>query len=197
MSFANKDIKQLREKMGAGIMDCKEALKQSNGDMEKAVLFLRKKGMELKAKKSTRIVREGAIESYVHLNGKIGVLIEINCETDFVARTDDFKELTKNLAMQIAASAPLYIDKSQVPQDVVEKEKDLYESQVKNKPEKIKEKIVEGKLEKFFQEVCLLVQPFIRDTSITVDDYLTSKIAKMGENVAIRRFVRYQLGEEL
>lgn len=197
MSFANKDIKQLREKMGAGIMDCKEALKQSNGDMEKAVLFLRKKGVEIKAKKSTRIVREGTIESYVHLNGKIGVLIEINCETDFVARTDDFKELTKNLAMQIAASAPLYIDKSQVPQDVVEKEKDLYESQVKNKPEKIKEKIVEGKLEKFFQEVCLLVQPFIRDTSITVDDYLTSKIAKMGENVAIRRFVRYQLGEEL
>jgi len=197
MSFTNKDIKQLREKMGAGIMDCKEALKQSNGDMEKAVLFLRKKGVELKAKKSTRIAREGAIESYVHLNSKIGVLIEVNCETDFVARTGDFKELTKNLAMQIAASAPLYIDKSRVSQDVIEKEKDLYRSQAKNKPEKIKEKIVEGKLEKFFQEACLMAQPFIRDTNITVGDYLTSKIAKIGENVVIRRFVRYQLGEEL
>lgn len=178
-------------------MDCKRALKESNGDMEEAILFLRKKGLELRAKKSARVTKEGRVESYVHLNNKIGVLVEVNCETDFVARTADFKELTKNLAMQIAASAPLYIDKSQVPHSVIEREKDLYRFQAKDKPEKIKEKIVKGKLEKFFQEVCLLAQPFIRDTNITVGDYLTSKIAKTGENVVIRRFVRYQLDEEL
>jgi elongation factor Ts len=197
MGFSSQDIKRLREKTGVGIMDCKRALEESNGDIEKALLFLRKKGMELKTKKSARITKEGRIESYVHLNNKIGVLIEVNCETDFVARTDDFKELTKNLAMQIAATAPLYIDKTQVPASVIEKEKELFRHQAEGKPEKVIEKIVEGKLDKFFQEVCLLSQPFIRDTNITVGDYLASKIAKIGENLVVRRFVRYQLGEEL
>lgn len=197
MGFSSQDIKQLREKTGAGIMDCKKALEESNGDIEKALIFLRKQGMKLRAKKSIRIARDGRIESYVHLNNRIGVLIEVNCETDFVARTDDFKELTKNLAMQIAATAPLYIDRSQVPASIIEKEKDLYRSLAKGKPGGVREKIVEGKLERFFQEVCLLNQPFIRDTNVTVGDYLTSKIARIGENLVIRRFVRYQLGEEL
>lgn len=197
MSFTSKEVKQLREKTGAGIMDCKQALKETNGDMEKSLLILRKKGLQLAAKKTARATKEGRIESYVHLNNKIGVLIEVNCETDFVARTDDFKELTKNLAMQIAASAPNYIDKNEVPESVIEKEKELYRSQAEGKPDKVIDKIVEGKLEKFFQEVCLLKQPFVKDTDMTVADYVTSKIAKIGENITIRRFIRYQLGEEL
>lgn len=197
MSFDSEDVRQLREKTGAGIMDCKNALGQSNGDMEKAVEFLRKKGIELRAKKASRVAKEGRIESYVHLNDKIAVLVEVNCETDFVVRTDDFKTLTKDLAMQIAAANPSYIDKSQVPASVIEKEKDLYRDHVKDKPEKVAEKIVEGKLEKFFQEVCLLNQPFIKDPNITVGDYLAEKIGKIGENIIIRRFIRYQLGEEL
>lgn len=197
MSFSSEDVRQLREKTGAGIMDCKGALGQSNGDMEKAVEFLRKKGIELRAKKAARVTKEGRIESYVHLNDKIGVLVEVNCETDFVARTDDFKTLTKDLAMQIAAANPLYIDKSYVPASVIEKEKDLYRDQIKDKPEKVVDKIVEGKLEKFFQEACLLNQPFIKDHNITVGDYLAEKIGKIGENIIIRRFIRYQLGEEL
>lgn len=197
MSFSSEDVRQLREKTGAGIMDCKNALGQSSGDMEKAVEFLRKKGIELRAKKASRVAKEGRIESYVHLNDKIGVLVEVNCETDFVARNDDFKTMAKDLAMQIAAANPLYIDKSQVSDAIIEKEKDLYRDQVKDKPEKVVEKIVEGKLEKFFQEVCLLNQPFIKDPNITVGDYLAEKIGKIGENIIIRRFIRYQLGEEL
>lgn len=197
MSFSSEDVRQLREKTGAGIMDCKNALGQSSGDMEKAVEFLRKKGIELRAKKASRVAKEGRIESYVHLNDKIGVLVEVNCETDFVARNDDFKTMAKDLAMQIAAANPLYIDKSQVSDAIIEKEKDLYRDQVKDNPEKVVEKIVEGKLEKFFQEVCLLNQPFIKDPNITVGDYLAEKIGKIGENIIIRRFIRYQLGEEL
>lgn len=197
MSFSNEQIKQLREKTGAGIMDCKQALTQTKGDIEKAIDFLRQKGVELVAKKASRVTKEGRIESYVHLNNKIGVLVEVNCETDFVARNEEFQELTKNIAMQIAAARPLYIDKSQVPETVIEKEKALYRAQVEGKPQEIVNKIVEGKLEKFFQEVCLLNQPFIRDTELTVNEYLVSKIAKIGENLVVRRFVRYQLGEEL
>ncbi|MFH1856624.1 MAG: translation elongation factor Ts [Candidatus Omnitrophota bacterium] len=197
MSFSNAEVMKLREKTGAGVMDCKKALAQSEGDIEKAVEYLRKKGLELKARRASKAAKEGRVESYVHLNNKIGVLIELNCETDFVARTEDFKELSRDLAMQVAATVPLYIDKSEIPDAVIEKEKDLYRAQAEGKPEKVKDKIVEGKLEKFFQEVCLLNQLFIKDTAMTVGNYIDAKVAKIGENVVVRRFVRYQLGEEI
>lgn len=196
MNFTNEDVRQIREKTGVGIMECKRALEETSGNIEEAITILRKKGIAVAAKKSSRTAKEGRIESYIHLNNKIGVLVEINCETDFVARTDDFSELAKNLAMHIAASAPLYIDKNQVPASVIEKEKEVFRSQAEGKPANVVEKIVEGKVEKFFQGVCLLNQPFVREPEITVADYVTSKISKIGENIVIRRFVRYQLGEE-
>lgn len=197
MNFTNEDVRQIREKTGAGIMECKRALEETSGNIENALTILRKKGIAVAAKKSSRTAKEGRIESYIHLNNKIGVLVEVNCETDFVARTDDFNELAKNLAMHIAASAPVYIDKNQVPASVIEKEKEVFRSQVEGKPANVTEKIIEGKLEKFFQGVCLLNQPFVREPEITVADYVTSKISKIGENIIIRRFIRYQLGEEL
>lgn len=190
-------IKRLREKTNAGIMDCKKALKESKGDVEKAVEILRKKGIKLASEKSSRAAKDGRIESYIHLNGKIGVLVEVNCETDFVARNEEFKKFTKDISMQIAASRPRYVKKEDVPEKVLEKEKEILAEPVKNKPKEAIEKILSGKIEKFYEEICLLEQPFVKDPKIKVKDLLHSLIAKIGENIVIRRFTRYQLGEEI
>lgn len=189
-------IKRLREKTSAGVVDCKKALKESNGDIDKAIEILRKSGAVLASKKAGRTAKEGRIESYIHLGGKIGVLVEINCESDFVARNDDFKVFVKDVAMQIAASSPLYLNKEDVPEEAIKKEKEIIRAQIKDKPAAAAEKIIEGKLNKFFEDVCLMEQPFIKDTNLKVKDILTSMIAKIGENVVIKRFVRYMLGEE-
>jgi elongation factor Ts len=190
-------IKDLREKTGAGMMECKKALTESNGDFEKAVDILRQKGLSSALKKAGRIASEGLIDSYIHL-GKIGVMVEVNCETDFVARTDDFKELTKDIAMHIAATSPLFLSRDDVPQDVIEREKEIYRAQVTDKPPHVVEKIIEGKLEKFFTEACLLDQIFVKDPDqkLRIRDIITEKIAKLGENIVLRRFVRFQLGEK-
>jgi len=189
-------IKELREKTGVGMMECKKALLESNGDFEKAVDVLRQKGLTTALKKVGRTASEGIIDSYIHM-GKIGVLVEVNCETDFVARTDDFKELTKDIAMHIAAASPLYLARDSVPQHTIEHEKEIYRAQVTDKPLHIVEKIVEGKLEKFYTDTCLLDQIFIKDPEQKkkIKDILTEKIARLGENIVIRRFVRFQLGE--
>jgi len=190
-------IKDLREKTGVGMMECKKALTESNGDFEKAVDLLRQKGLSTALKKAGRIASEGLIDSYIHM-GKIGVLVEINCETDFVARTDDFRELAKDIAMHIAATNPLYLLKEDVPQDVIEREKEIYRAQVKDKPPHVVEKIIEGKLEKFYTEACLLEQLFVKDPEQKqrIRDIITEKIAKLGENIVLRKFVRFQLGEK-
>jgi len=190
-------IKELREKTGVGMMECKKALTESNGDFEKAIDFLRQKGLATAVKKAGRTASEGLVESYIHM-GKIGTLVEINCETDFVARTEDFRELVKDVAMQIAASNPVYLSREDVPQDVVEREKEIYRAQVADKPPQVMEKIIEGKLEKYYTDVCLLDQLFIKDTEQKqkVKDLITEKIAKLGENIVIRRFSRFQLGEK-
>ena len=190
-------VKELRERTGAGMMDCKKALVECNGDMEKAIDFLREKGLAAAAKKEGRIAAEGLVESYIHGGGRIGVLVEVNCETDFVARGEEFKQFVKDIAMQIAAAKPLYINKEDVPADVLEHEKQILRAQALNegKPEKIIEKMVEGRIEKFYKEVCLMEQPFIRDPDIAIKDLVIQKIAKIGEKIAIRRFVRYELGE--
>lgn len=190
-------IKDLREKTGAGMMECKKALTDSNGDFEKAVDLLRQKGLSTALRKAGRIASEGLIDSYIHM-GKIGVLVEVNCETDFVARTDDFRELAKDIAMHIAATNPLYLLKEDVPQDVIEREKEIYRAQVKDKPPHVIEKIIEGKLEKFYSEACLLEQLFVKDPEQKqrIRDIITEKIAKLGENIVLRRFVRFQLGEK-
>jgi len=190
-------IKKLREKTNAGMVDCQKALKEANGDIDKAIEVLRKKGVSLASKKAGREAKDGRIESYIHHGGKIGVLIEINCETDFVARNDDFKTFVKDVALQIAASNPLFVKKEDIPQSSIDKEKEIIKAQVKDKPAVALEKIVEGKLTKFYEEVCLLEQPFIKDQNLKIKDVLTSMIAKIGENVIIRRFVRYQVGEEI
>jgi elongation factor Ts len=178
-------------------MDCKNALEENGGNLDKAIEHLRKKGLARAAKKSGRITKEGLVGSYVHAGGKIGVLVELNCETDFVARTDEFKDLVKDTAMQIAAANPLYLDQDQVPGEVLEKEREILRTQAREsgKPEKVIERIVEGRLDKFFSEVCLLSQPFIKDPDRTVRDLLNEAISRIGENISIRRFVRYQLGE--
>ena len=190
-------IKDLREKTGAGMMECKKALTDSHGDFEKAVDLLRQKGLSTALRKAGRIASEGLIDSYIHM-GKIGVLVEVNCETDFVARTDDFRELAKDIAMHIAATNPLYLLKEDVPQDVIEREKEIYRAQVKDKPQHVVEKIIEGKLEKFYSEACLLEQLFVKDPEQKqrIRDIITEKIAKLGENIVLRRFVRFQLGEK-
>jgi len=179
------------------MMDCKKALVECNGDMEKAIDFLREKGLAAAAKKEGRIAAEGLVESYIHGGGRIGVLVEVNCETDFVARGEEFKQFVKDIAMQIAAAKPLYVNKEDVPADVLEHEKQILRAQALNegKPEKIIEKMVEGRIEKFYKEVCLMEQPFIRDPDIAIKDLVIQKIAKIGEKIAIRRFVRYELGE--
>lgn len=190
-------VKQLREKTGAGIMDCKEALTECGADMDKSVEYLRKKGLATAAKRAGREMSEGLVHAYIHTGGKLGVLVEVNCETDFVAKTDDFMELAKNLAMHIAASNPLGIQPEDVPPAVVEKEKEIYKAQAleSGKPEKVIDKIVEGKLAKFYKESCLLNQPYVRNPDVTVADMLNDAIAKIGENITIRRFARFQIGE--
>ena len=191
-------VKKLREKTNAGVVDCKKALKESNGDVEKAIEILRKQGASLASKKVGRAAKEGRIESYIHLGGgKIGVLVEVNCESDFVARNDDFKTFVKDVAMQIAASNPIYVRKEDVTEAAVQKETEIIKAQLVGKPAQAIDKIIEGKLAKFYEEACLLEQPFIKDTNLKIKDVLTSMIAKIGENIIIRRFVRYQVGEEI
>ena len=189
-------VKELREKTGVGMMECKKALTETNGDCDKALDLLRQKGLATAQKKAGRTASEGLIESYIHM-GKIGTLVEVNCETDFVARTDDFKELARDIAMHIAATNPLYLSREEVPQDVLEHEKEIYRSQVTNKPPQVVEKIIEGKLEKFYTDMCLLEQIFVKDADQKkkVKDIVTDKIAKLGENIIVRRFARFQLGE--
>jgi elongation factor Ts len=190
-------VKELREKTGAGMMDCKKALAESSGDFEKAIVCLRQKGLASAAKKASRSASEGLVSSYIHMD-KIGVLLEVNCETDFVAKTDDFKGLVKDITLHIAAANPSYLSREDVPQDVIEKEKDIYRAQVASKPPQVVEKIVEGKLDKFFSEMCLLEQVFVKDPEqkLKIKDLVTEKVAKLGENIVIRRFVRFQLGEK-
>ena len=189
-------VKELREKTGVGMMECKKALTETNGDCEKAIDLLRQKGLASAQKKAGRTASEGLIESYIHM-GKIGTMVEVNCETDFVARTEDFKELARDVAMHIAATNPLYLSREDIPQDVLEHEKEIYRSQVTNKPPQVVEKIIEGKLEKFYTDMCLLDQVFVKDPDQKkkVKDIVTDKIAKLGENIIIRRFARFQLGE--
>ncbi len=190
-------IKELRDKTGMGFMDCKRALEEADGDMEKALEILREKGAQIADKKASRVAREGLIEAYVHPGGKIGVIVEVNCETDFVARTDVFKQFVHDVALQIAAMAPEYVSREDVPEEVLEKEREIYRKQALNegKPEHIVDRIVEGKLQKFYQEKVLLEQPFIRDEEKTIEDYRREIVAKVGENIVIRRFTRYVLGE--
>jgi elongation factor Ts len=200
MEISAQQVKNLRSKTGAGFMECKQALKETGGDFEKAIEYLRKKGIATAAKKAGRETSQGLIHSYIHGNGRIGVLLEINCETDFVARVDKFKELAKDMAMQIAAFNPIYVNREDIPKNIIEKEKEIYKSQVEDdkKPPQIVDKIVTGKLEKnFFEKVCLLEQPFIRDDKKTIKDVITENIASLGENVNIKRFVRFELGEDL
>ena len=198
MSISAGLVKKLREKTGAGMMDCKRALEKTGGDMDKAIDHLRKQGMAQAAKKALRIAKEGMIYSYIHPGDKLGVLLELNCETDFVARTEDFKLLSKDIAMQIAATNPLVVTRSDLKPEIIEKEKEIYRTQAKNegKPEKIIERIVEGKLEKYFQEVCLLEQPFVKDQDRSMKNRMDETIAKLGENIAVKRFVRFRLGDE-
>ncbi len=190
-------VKELREKTGAGMLDCKNALVKADGDMEKAVDLLREKGLAAAAKKSGRITAEGIVDSYIHMGGRIGVLIEVNCETDFVAKTEEFKSFVKNMAMQVAASSPRYISRDEIPGETVEKEKNILMQQALNegKPRHIVEKMVEGRIEKYYREVCLIEQPYIRDPEISVGQVLKETIAKIGENISVRRFVRYEMGE--
>ena len=192
-------VKELRQKTGAGIMDCKQALIESSDDVDKAIDWLRQKGLASAGKKLGRTTNEGLIASYIHAGSKVGVLIEVNCETDFVARNDEFKAMAKDLLLQVAANKEtLYVRREDVPKDVLEKELQIYRGQAKElgKPQAAWDKIASGKLEKFYQETCLLEQPFIKDPSVKIGDIVTQKIAKIGENISVRRFVRYQLGEE-
>lgn len=191
-------VKALREKSGAGIMDCKEALTECDGDMEKAVDFLRKKGLATAAKRAGRATSEGTIQSYIHMGGKIGVMVEVDCETDFVAKTDDFIEFAKHLAMHIAATNPVGISADDVPETILVREKEIYRAQAleTGKPEKMIDKIVEGKLNKFFKESCLMNQAYVRDPDKTISDYLNEVVAKTGEKITIKRFARFQVGAE-
>jgi elongation factor Ts len=190
-------VRDLREKTGAGMMDCKKALAESGGDFEKAVDYLRQKGLATAAKRAGRVASEGRIGSYIHAGGKIGVMVEVNCETDFVAKTDDFQNFAKDLSMQIAASTPLFVRREEVPPEALEKEREIYRIQAREagKPEKIIDKIVDGKLEKYYGEVCLLEQVFVKDTDIKIQDLLNGLIGKLGEKIEIRRFARFQVGE--
>ncbi|HMR55486.1 MAG TPA: translation elongation factor Ts [Candidatus Doudnabacteria bacterium] len=192
--MSNDLIKELREQTGAGIMDVKEALDEAGGDNEKAIEILRKKGLAKQAKKADRAANEGIVESYIHGGGRIGVLVEVNCETDFVARTDDFKNLVKEIALHIAASNPLYISPEDVPAEVIEKEKEIYKEQSAGKPDDVIEKMLEGKINKYLEEVCLLSQPYVKDQDKTIGELLGEATGKMGENIQVRRFSRFMLG---
>lgn len=190
-------VKVLRERTGAGMMDCKKALSETNGDMDKAVDFLREKGLSAAAKRAGKVAAEGVIEAYIHGAGRIGVMLELNCETDFVAKTDAFKALAKDIAMQVAASNPSYVRREEVPAEVIEHEREVLRAQAINegKPANIAEKMVHGRVEKYYKEVCLLEQPYIKDPDKTINQLITESIAKIGENISVRRFTRYQLGE--
>lgn len=190
-------VKQLRDKTGAGMMDCKAALAEAGGDMEKAVELLRKRGLASAAKRAGRATKDGIVGHYIHMGGKVGVLVEVNCETDFVARTEDFQTLAREIAMHIAAASPLYVKREDVPADVLDKEREIYKAQFdgQNKPANVIDKIAEGKLESFFSQVCLLDQPSVRDPNITIKQMIANAAAKTGENVTISRFCRFKLGE--
>ncbi len=192
-------VKELRERTGAGMMDCKKALVETNGDFDKAMDYLREKGLAAAAKKASRIAAEGIVEAYIHGNGRIGVLLEVNIETDFAANNEDFRAFVKDVAMQIAASKPTYVSREEVPADVLEKEKEILKAQALNegKPESIVDKMIVGRIEKFYKEICLLEQPFVKDPDKSIKDLLTEKIATIGENINIRRFVRFERGEGL
>ena len=197
MSIDAKIVKELRDKTGAGMMDCKRALVDTDGNLEKAVEALRKAGVAKAEKKGTRSAQDGLVYSYIHHGGRLGVLVEVNCETDFVAKTDGFKELVHNLAIQIAATNPVSVSREQVPEELVKSEQDIYTEQVKysKKPDKVIEKIVAGKMDKYFQEICLLEQPFIKDPDKIVKDLITESIATLGENISVGRYIRYAVGE--
>jgi elongation factor Ts len=197
MAATAAQVKELRDKTGAGMMDCKAALDEANGDLEKAVELLRKKGLAQAAKRAGRVAKDGIIGHYIHMGGKVAVLVEVNCETDFVARTEDFQKLAKEVAMHIAAASPVYVKREDVPADILEKEKEIYRAQFagQNKPANVIEKIVEGKLDSFYSQVCLLDQPSVRDPNVTIKQMVAAATAKTGENVTITRFVRFKLGE--
>ena len=197
MEITASIVKELREKTGVGMMDCKKALKECDGDIEKSIEYLRKKGIATAQKRGGRSTSEGQIQSYIHAGGKIGVLVEINCETDFTGKNDDFTEFVKNIAMHIAASNPIAVDNEGIPEDLLNKEKEIYETQAKEsgKPENVIQKIVEGKIKKFFAETTLLGQQYVKNPDITIQDLVNEMIAKTGENIKINRFVRFQLGE--
>jgi elongation factor Ts len=197
MSISTSEIKELREQTGVGMMECKKALTEASGDLNKALDILRQKGLAIANKKASREASEGFIGSYIHM-GKIGVLVEVNCETDFVAKTDDYQQLVKDIAMHIAAANPVYVKRDDIPGDVIDKEKEIYASQVTNKPPQVVDKIIEGKLEKYYSDMCLVDQVFVKDPEgkQKIKDLLIEKIAKFGENIVIKRFARYQLGEK-
>ncbi|UCC40434.1 MAG: translation elongation factor Ts [Candidatus Aminicenantes bacterium] len=197
MEITAERVKELRQRTGIGMMECKKALQESEGDIEKAITILRKKGFARAKDKMSRDTSEGSIGSYIHLNGKIGVLVELNCESDFVARNEEFRELVKNIAMQIAASSPKYISSEEIPKEELEQEKDIIREQFKDskKPPEILEKIVQGKLSKFYEEICLLNQPYIKDDKVSIEKLLSAYIAKFGENIRIKKFARFELGE--
>lgn len=197
MNISAAQVKELREKTGAPMMDCKQALTESKGDIEAAIVHLRKKGIATAAKKASRVTSEGSVASYIHAGGKIGVLLEVNCESDFVARTEDFQSLVHDIAMHIAASDPKFVRKEDVTPEAYEREKDIYRAQAAatGKPPQVVEKIVEGKMSKFYEEVCLFEQPFIRDQTVSIGQLIASKIGKLGENIAVRRFARFKVGE--
>ncbi len=192
-------VKELRIKTNAGMMDCKEALSASEGDFEKAVEYLRKKGLSAATKRSSRAAKDGMVESYIHMGGKIGVMVEVNCETDFVAKTDNFRAMVKDIAMHIAAANPTYLSPEDIPEEVMEGERGIYRDQAlaSGKPEKVIDKIIDGKINKFYEEVCLLNQKFVKDTDITVQTLVNNMIASTGENMVVRRFARFQLGEDI
>ncbi|MBI1911627.1 MAG: translation elongation factor Ts [Deltaproteobacteria bacterium] len=199
MEISAAAVRELREKTGAGIMDCKKALAQTQGDLEKAITFLREKGLAAAAKKASRVASEGVVQSYIHGGGKVGVLLEVNCETDFVAKTDGFNELVKDIALHIAAMSPQYVNRNEVPAEVVEKEKQIFATQAKEsgKPEQVIQKMVDGKIEKFLKEICLLEQPFVKNPDVTIEKLVVEAIAKLGENITVRRFCRFKVGDGL
>ena len=192
-------VKELRDKTNAGMMDCKQALSSAEGNLEKAIEYLRKKGLSAATKRSSRAAKDGMVASYIHMEGKIGVMVEVNCETDFVAKTDNFRAMVKDIAMHIAAANPTYLNPDDVPEEVMEQEKSIYREQAlaEGKPEKIVDKIIDGKIKKFYEEVCLLEQKFVKDMDITIQTLVNNMIANTGENIVLRRFSRYQLGENI
>ncbi len=199
MEITAAAVKELREITGAGMMDCKKALVATGGDMDKAIDYLREKGLAAAAKKESRIAAEGIVDSYIHMGGSVGVLVEVNCETDFVAKTDDFKELVHDIALHIAAAAPEYLSREEVPATNVEHEKEVLRAQALNegKPEKIVDKMVEGRIDKYYKEVCLLEQAFVKDPDVSIQEMITQKVAKIGEKITVRRFARFKMGEGL